>query len=462
MRNKKIIQDILPASGRTPIRKRSTPEPIPASIREIPVSRPQVRPTEEVYERPPIRRSPPVTAKPPQHIERHYQVDSEQDGGQKRGPRYVIWISSFIAMGILATAFSMILSGANVLVHPKKESAFFNGTIRADNSPNAPLTFEVMSLSDSKTEVIPAVKEASVKEYAKGEVTIINTYSEDSQRLIANTRFETADKKVYRIRDAVEVPGLTKKPNGDVVPGKIVATLYADAPGEEYNLASAKMTIPGFSGSPRFSGFEAVTNTPITGGYNGIKQIADDAVVTSTRAEMTAAILSSLEKKLQSEKKEGFYVDKDLVKVSVISAEPKNADVDNSVVVEEAIHADYIMLDERALAKAIANASLTDYNNEDVMIENLSDLEITLATPIPTDSATISSVQLSIKGTVEFRWLFDAEALKKDLAGKNRQALYTVLSGYPSIDKAEVTLRPFWKQAFPVDAKDISIDNVLD
>lgn len=365
-------------------------------------------------------------------------------------------------MGILATAFSMILSGANVLVHPKKESAFFNGTIRADNSPNAPLTFEVMSLSDSKTEVIPAVKEASVKEYAKGEVTIINTYSEDSQRLIANTRFETADKKVYRIRDAVEVPGLTKKPNGDVVPGKIVATLYADAPGEEYNLASAKMTIPGFSGSPRFSGFEAVTNTPITGGYNGIKQIADDAVVTSTRAEMTTAILSSLEKKLQSEKKEGFYVDKDLVKVSVISAEPKNADVDNSVVVEEAIHADYIMLDERALAKAIANASLTDYNNEDVMIENLSDLEITLATPIPTDSATISSVQLSIKGTVEFRWLFDAEALKKDLAGKNRQALYTVLSGYPSIDKAEVTLRPFWKQAFPVDAKDISIDNVLD
>ncbi len=461
MRNKKVIQDILPASRRSPQKMASTREHI-STIREIEIARPPHKNADEQYERPPLKKVQPIPKTPQRRLEREDYTQPISNEGRKRGPRYSIWISSFIAIGILAAAFSMILSGANVTVYPKKESAFFNGTIRADKAPDALLTFEVMSLTDTASEVIPSVKEASVKEYAKGEVTIINTYSPDSQRLIGNTRFETTDKKIYRIREAVEVPGLTKNTNGEVIPGKVVTTLYADAPGEEYNVQSAKMTIPGFSGSPRFSGFEAITNTPFTGGYNGIKRIADDAVITSTRSAMTSTLLESLEKKLLSEKKDGFYVNPDLVSVAIESAEPKNADSNESVLLEEKVTAHYIMLDELALAKALASATLTDYNNEDVSIENLSDLEISLATPISGDSTSISSVQLSIKGTVQFKWLFDAETLKNDLAGKNRQALYTVLSGYPSIDKAEVTLRPFWKQAFPVSAEDISINNALD
>lgn len=458
MSNKKIIQDILPAQKRTVTRGTSSREHV-SHIRDIAIDRTPARARERAGDHTPEKVLAPQRHEPRIHTLEETMPNLSEG---RRKPRYLVWISSFVAMGLLAIAFSIILSGASLVVYPKKESAYFNGSIRADYTPEAPLTFEMMTLSESMDKTIPSVKEASVKEFAKGEVTISNTYSPDSQRLIANTRFETPDKKIYRIREALEVPGLTKNAKGEVVAGKITATVYADAPGEEYNIASAKMTIPGFSGSPRFAGFEATTNGPITGGYNGIKRIADEAVVVSAREEMKSELLSKLEKRLYAEKKEGFYVSPNLSIIEVTSGDPINAPVGESVVLEERITAHYFMIPELAFAKMLAKAGLADYENEDVVVDNLFDLEITLATPITEAVPDVKMLMIAVKGTPEFRWLFDAEALKGDLVGKNRQALHTVLSGYPSIDKAEVTLRPFWKQTFPVSPDDISIEEALD
>ena len=70
--------------------------------------------------------------------------------------------------------------------------------------------------------------------------------------------------------------------------------------------------------------------------------------------------------------------------------------------------------------------------------------------------------RVKVTGEADFKWIFDEDQLKVDLSGREDEALPTILSGYPSIDRAEVVLRPFWRNAFPENIEDISVIQVLD
>jgi hypothetical protein len=70
--------------------------------------------------------------------------------------------------------------------------------------------------------------------------------------------------------------------------------------------------------------------------------------------------------------------------------------------------------------------------------------------------------EFTVSGNAHIVWTFDEDKLKEDLAGRAKAALTTVLSGYPSIDKAEATLRPFWKRSFPDKIGKIKIEKNLE
>ena len=67
-----------------------------------------------------------------------------------------------------------------------------------------------------------------------------------------------------------------------------------------------------------------------------------------------------------------------------------------------------------------------------------------------------------LSGTADVVWIFDEEKLKNDLSGRNNEAVFTIMSGYPSIDVAEVVIRPFWKGTFPVNTEEIKIEIILE
>ena len=68
----------------------------------------------------------------------------------------------------------------------------------------------------------------------------------------------------------------------------------------------------------------------------------------------------------------------------------------------------------------------------------------------------------SLVGNATLIWLYDEEKLKNDLVGRDKEAIHTILSGYPSIERAEVIVRPFWRRSFPDTTEEIKIERNLE
>jgi hypothetical protein len=100
---------------------------------------------------------------------------------------------------------------------------------------------------------------------ARGTVVIYNAYSKEDQPLVATTRLETSDGKVYRLSSGVVVPGMTDI-GGKDTPGAIEAEVVADQAGEQYNIGASEFTIPGFKGSPKYAKFSAKSSKAFIGG----------------------------------------------------------------------------------------------------------------------------------------------------------------------------------------------------
>ena len=97
-------------------------------------------------------------------------------------------------------------------------------------------------------------KNAASGKKAHGSVVIYNEYNSSPQTLVATTRLESSDGKIFRLTKNIVVPGTTVV-GGSPQPGAIEAEVVADQAGSEYNIDQTKFTIPGFSGGPKFDKF---------------------------------------------------------------------------------------------------------------------------------------------------------------------------------------------------------------
>lgn len=96
---------------------------------------------------------------------------------------------------------------------------------------------------------------------ARGTVMLVNTFGSDAQSLVATTRLESPDGKIFRLLEGVTVPGMSGSQ-----PGSIEASVIADQVGTEYNIAPTNFTIPGFKGGPKYDKFSAKSTKAMAGG----------------------------------------------------------------------------------------------------------------------------------------------------------------------------------------------------
>ncbi len=100
--------------------------------------------------------------------------------------------------------------------------------------PRATVSGEVKELEISVEANYPASGEEFGGEAISGRVRIINNYNK-SQALVATTRLLSPDNKLYRIKEAVNVPA----------GGEAEVEIYADKPGPDMAIAPTTFTIPG-------------------------------------------------------------------------------------------------------------------------------------------------------------------------------------------------------------------------
>jgi hypothetical protein len=380
------------------------------------------------------------------------------DGNAIKRKRVII--TSLIALAFIGSAIgvNMLMSGAEITVYPKFKDVSVQASFTTYKMPQAgELSFELLTLEATGERQVSASGKERVSERASGNVFVYNNQP-STQRLIKNTRFESPEGFIFKIPESIEVPGASTDASGKTVPGMITVEVFADGTGEQYNIPATRFTVPGLKGRPEFDAVYGESALEFTGGFEGDKYIIDDAELEARKQELHLELRNTLLSRLETEKPAGFIAYPDAVTISFESL-PATAYGDQLATIKERARLSIPLFKESEFAKYLADSTVAGYDNEDVVLESPQNLTFaySLSTTTVTDISGYSELSFELRGNTRIIWAYDEEKLKNDLLGLSKTALPAVLGAYPSIDRAEAIVRPFWASTFPESAEKLTV-----
>lgn len=361
------------------------------------------------------------------------------------------WVTAFIVLLIIAVCVGALFyfSSAEVKVVPTTATANVSGSFTASAGSDT-LAFEVISAEKVATKSVESSGTRAVSSSASGKVTIYNTQS-TAQRLITNTRFQSASGLIFRVHQAVTVPAAKSG-----TPGSITATVYADKPGSDYNVGPTSFTLPGLSGTPQYTQVTAKSSAPMAGGASGNEPVVDSSTESSTRSDLDASLASDLTSELASQIPAGYVLIPGS-SVTTYSALPTAASATaGQADVKEQGDIRAVVFPSAELAKAIAtNALAGSYQGEPITLADPSGLTLTSAGGIPAEGD--QSFTFTLTGTAPLAYTVDPARIAAAVAGKTRDDAITILKSYPEVHQTSIILRPFWRSSFPEDPAQIKV-----
>lgn len=207
-----------------------------------------------------------------------------------------------------------------------------------------------------------------------------------------------------------------------------------------------------------YNAIYAENQSSFSGGHVGPRFIIDEAELKAATDSLRAELTEALRGRVANQRPAGFVLFDSGITFSHQAMASEDLGNGRVKIKEKTIlHAP--MFKNEDLAAYIARATVPGYEGESVRLEDPSALTFEYATPY--DPAQPDVISFKLLGKPRIVWTYDAEKLKADLAGGNQTSLNTVLSGYPAIEKATAKIRPFWRRAFPDNAAEIVIKEVV-
>lgn len=366
-------------------------------------------------------------------------------------PGKKVWYSVGAVVGVilLAALVTSIFHSAVITVTPKTAKATINGDFVAKKSPaQGEIGYQAITLTQVGSESVKATGQKQVSTRATGTITIFNNYNASSQRLIKNTRFQTPEGLIFRITESVTVPG--KK---GTTPGSVDATVLADEPGASYNVGLKDFTIPGFKGDPRYDTFYARSKSPLAGGFVGVQKIVSESDRAKAKASIETKLAAELTKQIVA-KRTADTIIYDKAYTIEYAALPDEAVSDDTVNIKEQGTLVAAAFNKAQMSSALARSLVPGYKSEPVTIPTAESLTFASKDLRP---ASADSVSFHLTGPATFEWTYDQAALQTALASQTRAATPAVLQKFPMIEKADISIRPFWSRSFPSNADKIVI-----
>lgn len=444
---KNIVQDIIPRGGRRSIRDVPLPRESKV-VKEITSSKKEEGVVFKIVE-------------DSYHVETEENIESYTGFVPKNFSKIVLWSISVVSVIVVVAILGGIFSSAILTVTPQSQKVAINLNLTA--KPKASLgeiSYTSVNLVRDKEEIVPADGERPVESRSSGRIIIYNNYSASSQRLVKNTRFETPDGLIYKISDSVTVPGRSST-DGKIIPGSIEALVYAETVGEEYNIGLTDFTLPGLkSNTERFNSFYGRSKTSMTGGKIGTEKMVSDEKMIQARARLEGSLTQELlAEAVKLVPEESIFYDT----AYRIEFEPVLSGAitkGNNVAIRERAYFTAFFIKRDELVKTITENALEDVTLTDVDVANVDTLKMEIKSKGKFSATSVGPIKFSLQGEAFLVWNFDETKLKNDLKTQKRGELSTVISEYPAIVKADVTIRPFWKTAFPKNPSKIKILSV--
>lgn len=372
-------------------------------------------------------------------------------GSISKGPKRFPWGYAIAALVVVLVAFGAILlsGGTRVTIDPLVTPVSVTGDFSATASAGD-LPYEVVTVEKTGAKDVKAEGTVQANDPAQGTVTIYNS-QDKVQELIKNTRFETPDGLIFRIRDSLKVP-----PGTAEAPGTLTATVYADAGGATYNIGPSTFTLPGLKGSALYDKVYAKSTAAMTGGFSGerpsVGQATHDAAVPSIRDGLTKV----LEDAVKAEVPEGYVLLPGTVTYSYADLPDSSSGADTVSVQVKGVATAYVF-PKNALAKAIAGQTIAAYAGQEVTLRTADTLTFTPAEGQAATEDSGDTLTFNLSGTADIIWVVDEQKIAGAIAGKTRDAARTLLSGYPEVDQATLVVRPFWDGSLPSDPSKIEV-----
>jgi hypothetical protein len=361
----------------------------------------------------------------------------------------ILWtliLVSFIVICLLTFVFN----NANIYIEPKNIEQNISISLNMKNTVEKS-TYDMVEI---KKEALKTVEKSGVKKVvskAGGEITIYNNFNNNIQKLVKNTRFESADGKIFRIVDSVTVPAKVGNTQGSVN-----AKVTADSVGEGYNISVGKFTIPGFKGSPRYNAFYAESKKPMSGGANSEKTFFSSSDIETSKMEMQAELRTSILKDVSLVKKDNYINAENLLNIKY-EDNIKNLESGLEDKLKVTAIAKVILINKNELTKNIATSVYKDYKNENISFSEKNNLTFSFASG--SSKIVEDNIDFVVSGDLSAVFDTDTDAVSKSLASKenNQNNFNDIMSNFTNVKSATTKIFPPWSNTFPSNYKKINI-----
>jgi len=361
-----------------------------------------------------------------------------------------------------------VFAKAEIVITTTKTNLVLEDKVLIDTNINTPnlntgvLPGSFFVFKESAEKQFPSTGKATEAQKAKGEVILINNYSTTPQMLVATTRLETPDGKIFRLDSQTIIPGAGLE-NGKLVSSKITVKVTADQPGSEYNinpcqLPNCKFTIVGFKGTPKYEGFYGISEKPMSGGSSEVVRMVTAEDISQATTEISQ-ILSDKLNKTAEEKFKNLTGAPLIVKGAKATPVIKNLDSDAKVgdfreyfTVKASGEMSVIAFNEEQLIEYVQH-KLINQKKENFEFYQKPVIEIINSQP----DFVKKTLTLSFKATQEVRYKVSSAEILAKARGVNQKKLEQIFIDTPGISKVHIKLIPYWLNTIPTDVSKINV-----
>lgn len=302
---------------------------------------------------------------------------------------------------------------------------------------------QLLNVEKTASNTVSSTGSRDVASKARGIITVVNEYSATPQTLIANTRFKSADGKIFRTLQKITVAS-TK-----------TVEVIADKPGTDYNIPAGKFTIAAFEeqgDAEKVAKFYGTTSQPMSGGASGPSAVITQADYDSAKDAAVSEVKSQIKSALETQGAALTVLNADAPAMGALESTARPDDAADSVTVTATgtlktvgfRQADLFDLIQRVILK---KERLT------VIPETLT---LTYTDVNFKSDLGILTFTVSAQGTGYVP--VDAAAITEDILGKNSAAIRDYFKDREGVQSATITLSPFWVRTVPKNQKRTVID----
>lgn len=377
--------------------------------------------------------------------------------------KIILWLVAMLSLGFFLFSLSSYLSTATVIITSKKSAIKMDDSfIVKKNATQGDLQFEVMTLEKKMSKSLEATESKNLQIKASGKIVVYNNFNSTPQKFIKNTRFESESGLIYKIPESIIVPGKTVIA-GKQVPGTVETEIFADEPGDKYNISdanqkSANFKIVGLKGDKKYDYFYGRLKGSVSGGVNGLVKKVSPKIYEDALSELRAGLKTELIKEAFSVKPEssilfenGYYID--------FTSLPDKPLGNNKVEITESAAFYGIIFDRTKLSSFIANKKIEGFDGAPVELDLSDNSNISISSDSKVKPWESDSQTLSLKGDADIIWTYDKNALQKSLVGYSKSDLEKFKKSHSELSDISFVIRPFWKRSFPANPEKIKIVN---